>query len=64
LQKKAIASHIKTFLPKLVPDDQTSFIRDRFIGENIRLIDSVIKYTKTNNIPGLLLFLDIGKDFK
>ena len=47
IAEKAIANRIKTFLPKLVSYDQTGFIRDRFIGENIRLIDSVIKYTGT-----------------
>ena len=50
-------------LPKLVSDDQTGLIRDRFIGENIRLIDSIIKYTKAKNMPGLLLFLDFEKAF-
>ena len=60
---KAIASRIKMLLPKLVSDDQTGFIRDRFIGENIRLIDSVINYTKAKNMPGLLLFLDFEKTF-
>ena len=49
---KAIATRIKMFMPKLVSDDQTGFIRDRFIGENIRLIDRVIKYTKVKNIQG------------
>ena len=60
---KAIANRINTFLPKLVSYDQTGFIKDRFIGENIRLIDSVIKYTKAKNMPGLLLFLDFEKAF-
>ena len=60
---KAIATRIKMFLPKLVSDDQTGFIRDRFIGENIRFIDRVIKYTKAKNMPGLLLFLDFEKAF-
>ena len=43
--------------------DQTGFIKGRFIGENIRLIDSVICYAKEKNIPGLLLFLDFEKAF-
>jgi len=60
---KAIASRIKMFLGKLVSDDQTGFIRDRFIGENIRLMDSVIKYSKAKNMPGLLLFLNFEKAF-
>ena len=60
---KAIASCIKTLLPNLISDDQTGFIKDRFIGENIRLIDSVMKFTASRNIPGLLLFLDFEKAF-
>ena len=39
------------------------FLQGRFIGENIRLIDSVINYAATKNIPGLLLFLDFEKAF-
>ena len=50
-------------LPKLISHDQTGFIKDRFIGENLRLIDSVIKYTAAKDIPGLLLFLDFEKAF-
>ena len=60
---KSIANRLKPLLPDLINYDQTGFIRGRFIGENIRLIDSVICYTKENNIPGLLLFLDFEKAF-
>ena len=38
-------------------------MKGRFIGENFRLIDGVIKYAVTKNIPGLLLFLDFEKAF-
>ena len=60
---KAIANRIKFFLPKLISDDQTGFIKNRFIGENILLIVIVIRYTAARNIPGLLLFLDFEKAF-
>ena len=60
---KAIANRIKYILPELISDDQTGFIKNRFIGENIRLIDSVIKYAAAKDIPGLLLFLDFEKAF-
>lgn len=60
---KSIANRLKPLLPDLINYDQTGFIRGRFIGENIRLIDSVICYAKENNIPGLLLFLDFEKAF-
>ena len=42
---KAIASRIKAVIPTLISDYQTCFIKGRFIGENIRLLDSFIKYT-------------------
>ena len=60
---KAIASRIKTRLPNLISDNQTGFVKGRFIGENIRLIDSVMKFTASRNIPGILLFLDFEKAF-
>ena len=63
IASKAIASGIKTFLPKLISDDQTGFLKSRCISENIRLLDSVIKYTEGRNIPGLLLFIDFEKAF-
>ena len=60
---KAIASCINTLLPNLISDDQTGFVRDRFVGENIHLIESVMKFTASRNIPGLLLFVDFEKAF-
>ena len=60
---KAIANRLKNVLPNLIDNDQTGFLKDRFIGENIRLIDSVIHYTTANKVPGLLLLLDFEKAF-
>ena len=60
---KAIANRLKKVIPKLVNSDQTGFIKGRFIGENIRLINGVINFAAAKNIPGLLLFLDFEKAF-
>ena len=60
---KALANRLKKVLPKLVNSDQTGFMKGRFIGENIRLIDGVINFAEAENIPGLLLFLDFEKAF-
>ena len=60
---KAIANRLKKVIPELVNSDQMGFIKGRFIGENIRLIDSVINFAGAKNIPGLLLFLDFEKAF-
>ena len=58
---RAIANRLKNVLPNLINSDQTGFIKGRFIGENIRLMDSIICFAKEKNIPGLLLFLDFEK---
>ena len=63
IEAKSIASQIKSFLPKLIDFNQTGFMKGRFIVENIRLIDCLITYTASKNIPGLLLFLDFEKAF-
>ena len=63
ISSKAIASRNKSFLPKLISDDQTGFLKGRCISENIRLLDSVIKHAEGRNILGLLLFIDFEKAF-
>ena len=40
---------------------QTGFLKGRFIGENIRLIDGLINHTAARNISGLLMFLDFER---
>ena len=61
---KTIATRLKKVLSHLINNDQTGFLKGRFIGENIRLINSVIDYAEKQNILGLLLlFVDFGKAF-
>ena len=60
---KAIANRLRNVIPKIINNDQTGFLKGRFIGENIRLIDGIINHTESNKIPGLLLFLDFEKAF-
>ena len=63
LATKAVANRLKQVLPKPIDNDQTGFLKGRFIMENIRLIDSVSNFTAAKNIPGLLVFLDFEKGF-
>ena len=42
IASKAISSRIRTVIPKLINNDQTGFLKWKFIGENIILIDSII----------------------
>ena len=50
-------------LPDLINSDQTGFLKGRSIGENVRLIDSIITYAESQNISGILLFIDFEKAF-
>ena len=50
---KSIANRIKLVLPNLINHDQTGFLKDRFIGENIRLI-CITCHRKEH--PGLVTF--------
>lgn len=60
---KSIANRMKKTLPKIINNDQTGFLKNRFIGENIRFINSIIDFTNVKQIPGLLLFIDFEKAF-
>ena len=60
---KALANPIKSVLSRIINNDQTGFMKNRFIGENIRLIDCIIQHAAKENIPGLLLLIDFEKAF-
>ncbi len=60
---KAIANRIKIHLPKLIDSDQSGFVRNRYIGQNIDLLLQIIEYSEHNNIPGIILTADYEKAF-
>ena len=60
---KAIAKRLEKVLPKVINPDQTGYIKNRYIGENIRLISDIMTYTEEQNIPGIALFIDFKKAF-
>ena len=60
---KSIANRIKKFLPNIIDCSQTGFIKGRYIGENIRLIQETIEKLENENSPGLLFFADFEKAF-
>ena len=56
-----ISNRIKPLLNNLIHSNQTGFIKDRYIGENTRLIYDIMHYTENNNIPVLLLLIDFER---
>lgn len=56
-----IAKRLKTKLLTIINDDQTGFLKGRFIGENIRIVYDIMSYTEFNTIPGLSMLIDFKK---
>ena len=63
IASKIIARRIEKVLPVLVCSDQSGFVKGRYMGRNIRLINGILEQTKLQDIPGILLQLDFQKAF-
>ena len=51
------------FLPNLIHQDQTGFLKGRYIGENVRLILDIMEHAKLAKRPGYIMFVDFEKAF-
>ena len=60
---KSIANRINKILPSIISSDQTGFMQNRYIGENVRTIFEIIEYAQNHHIPGLIFFADFEKAF-
>ena len=60
---KVIANRSKKVLSSVISNDQTGFLPNRYIGENVRLILDIIEYTDANDVPGTLFFIDFEKAY-
>ena len=60
---KTIADRISKVLPKLIHEDQTGYVKGRYIGQNIRLVKDIMKVTSLDNIPVMAIFIDFKKAF-
>ena len=51
LTKIISAKRIEKVWPKIINPNQTGYVKGRFIGENIRVIQDVMSLTKNANMP-------------
>ena len=58
---KALVNRMTKFLPLLIDEDQTGYVKQRFISNNIRIIEDIMIYTKQNNVKGIMLTIDFEK---
>ena len=58
-----LSKRLQKVMAKLISMEQVSYINNRYIGQNIRLLLDTIDYVNNNNKTGALLFLDFQKAF-
>ena len=46
IASKALENRVKKVIPKLIAVDQTAYVKGRFIGESIRVINDLIEHIK------------------
>ena len=60
---KVLANRLHKVITKLVDSDQVGYIKDRYIGENIRKIFDILNYTEESDIEAILAQIDFEKAF-
>lgn len=60
---KLVAERIKITLPYLINQDQTGFLKGRYIGHNIVTIFDIVHHTEAQDIPAILISIDFEKAF-
>ena len=63
IASKVMVTCIVKVLPEIIHSNQTGYVPGCYIGEGARSIMDIMDYTKTYDIPGLLLFIDFKKAF-
>ena len=63
LLSKTLAERLKLVLPSIIKNDQTAYVKNRFLGESVRLISDILETTKKLNIEGFIMTIDIEKAF-
>jgi hypothetical protein len=60
---KALVERIKVFLPTIIHRDQTSFLKDRYIGGNLTLFLDTQEYLSRNQKTGFAFLADWEKAY-
>ena len=63
IASKALALRIKPVLKNVICHDQTAYIKDRYIGESIRLVQDITEYVDREEEEAILFSTDIEKVF-
>jgi len=60
---KCLALRLEPVLPSIIHENQTGYVKGRYIGTNIRRMWDIIQETERTQTPGIALFVDFRKAF-
>ena len=60
---KALAFRLRKVIHKVIHYDQTAYVKGRYFGESLRLIDDLLASAESENLDGILSADDIEKAF-
>ena len=60
---KALAERMKKVIHGIIHCDQTAYVKRRYTGESVRLIDYLLTYADQENLDGIMCAGDIEKAF-
>lgn len=60
---KALAARVQNIMKSIINSDQNGFVKGRSIHENIRLIEDILRYVDSHNLPGIMICIDFRKAF-
>jgi len=63
LLSKTYANRLKEVMPTLVHPNQVAYVKNRFIGEGIRVIDETMEYTRREKLEAYAVAIDFEKAF-
>ena len=63
IYSKILANRLYLTLPSLIHNDQSGFLKGRYIGENLLDLTSIIEHSDEEQIEAILVALDFGKAF-
>ena len=56
---KAVAIRLQKVIPDIIDADQVGYIKNRYIGQNIRIIYDILSHAKENEIDAFLVLVII-----
>ena len=63
IASKVLAFRLRKVIHKVIHYDQTAYVKGRYIGESVRLIDDLLAYAESEHLDRILFAADIEKAF-